>query len=500
MNTSPATTLYRSISLRSIESAAANQPLMRRAGLAAADLACALVKDRQGSVLILSGPGNNGGDGFEAGMHLRQRHFDVQLVFAGDAAKLPADAAAARQRFLDAGGCELAAIPHTEGMPWRLIVDALFGIGLQRNLDGHYAELVAAANTLATRHRCPLLALDCPSGLDADTGAVRGSVIHATHTLSFISAKPGLLTAEGPDQCGELHIASLDLDATRLASPDGEVVSRNCFSDWLQPRRRNSHKGSNGNAGILGGAAGMVGAVFLAGRAALQLGAGRVYLGLADPQPAALDTAQPELMLRSASALLDTPLTALACGPGLGTDPARIALLDQAMTLDCPLLLDADALNLLAMEGNLQVALASRNAPSLLTPHPAEAARLLETDVATIQADRIGAAVEISRAFNAHVALKGCGTVIVTPEGHWRINTTGNPGMGSAGMGDVLTGIIVALLAQGWPASAAITAGVHLHGAAADVLATSIGEIGLTASDTVPATRLLLNHWISADD
>lgn len=499
MNT--ATALYRSAGLRSIESAAADQPLMQRAGLAAADLACALINDRQGPLLILAGPGNNGGDGFEAGMHLHQRHFDVQLVFAGDPGKLPADAAAARQRFLAAGGRELAAIP--EAMRWGLIIDALFGIGLQRNLDGHYAELVTSANALATRCRCPLLALDCPSGLDADTGTVRGSVIRATHTISFIAAKPGLLTAEGPDHCGELHLASLGLDAPQLLPPEGEVVSQHCFSNWLQARRHNSHKGSNGNAGILGGAPGMVGAAFLAGRAALQLGAGRVYLGLADPQSLqspAFDTAQPELMLRTASALLDTPLTALACGPGLGTDPTGMTLLDQAMALDLPLLLDADALNLVAMEGNLQVALASRNAPSLLTPHPAEAARLLGTDVSAIQADRIGAALEIARAFNAHAALKGCGTVIATPEEHWYINTTGNPGMGSAGMGDVLTGLIVALLAQGWPAAAAIKAGVHLHGAAADRLATRVGEIGLTAGETIPEARLLFNQWITGND
>lgn len=496
MNT--ATALYRSAGMRSIESAAVDQPLMQRAGLAAADLTCALVNDRQGPLLILAGPGNNGGDGFEAGMHLQQRHFDVQLVFAGDAEKLPGDAAAARQRFLAAGGRELAAIP--EAMHWGLIIDALFGIGLQRNLDGRYAELVATANALSTRHRCPLLALDCPSGLDADTGAVCGSAVRATHTLSFIATKPGLLTAEGPDHCGKLQLASLGLDAPHLLTPEGEVVSRHCFSDWLQARRRNSHKGSNGNAGILGGAPGMVGAAFLAGRAALQLGAGRVYLGLADPQSFTFDAAQPELMLRTANGLLDTPLSALACGPGLGTDPSRIALLDQAMALDIPLLLDADALNLLAMEGNLQVALASRNAPSLLTPHPAEAARLLDTDVFAIQADRIGAAVEIARAFNAHVALKGCGTVIVTPEGHWRINTTGNPGMGSAGMGDVLTGLIVALLAQGWPAAAAIAGGVHLHGAAADRLAATVGEIGLTASETIAEARLLFNQWITTDD
>ncbi|MDQ5903677.1 MAG: ADP-dependent NAD(P)H-hydrate dehydratase / NAD(P)H-hydrate epimerase, partial [Pseudomonadota bacterium] len=365
---------------------------------------------------------------------------------------------------------------------------------------GRYAELIAAANALSACSACPLLALDCPSGLDAGTGTVRGSIIRASHTLTFIAGKPGLLTADGPDHCGELQTASLDLDAAALVVPDGEVVARDCFADLLRPRLRNSHKGSNGSAGILGGTASMVGAAFLAGRAALQLGAGRVYLGLIAPEVPAFDILQPELMLRSAPALLGTPLTALACGPGMGCDPAQVELIEAAAARNLPLLLDADALNLLAGDGNLKIAVATRQAATLLTPHPAEAARLLDCDVAAIQIDRIAAACEIATQFNAHVALKGCGTVLATPDGRWRINTTGNPGMASAGMGDVLSGIVVALLAQGWPAEVALAAGVHLHGAAADLLAHEAGEIGLTASETIPAARHLLNQWVANDE
>lgn len=498
----PTLPLYRSAGLRTLEAAAGDQPLMQRAGLAAAELAGTLLADQQKPVLILAGPGNNGGDGFEAGMHLLKRFCDVRLVLAGDPDRLPADAAAARQRFLASGGCELSAIPEVAS--WGLIIDALFGIGLQRDLSGRHAELVAAANALSACSACPLLALDCPSGLDADTGTVRGTAVRASHTLTFIAGKPGLLTAEGPDHCGQLQIAALALDAPALLPPEGETLGRSSFVDYLQPRRRNSHKGSNGSAGILGGAASMVGASFLAGRAALQLGAGRVYLGLIDPNAPAFDPVQPELMLRSASALLATPLTALACGPGMGTDVGQVALIEAAAARDIPLLLDADALNLLASEGNLEIAIATRQAPTLLTPHPAEAARLLDSSVAAVQADRIAAACEIAAQFNAHVALKGCGTVLATPEGRWRINTTGNPGMGSAGMGDVLTGIVVALLAQGWPAEMALAAGVHLHGAAADLLTANVGniagEIGLAASETIPAARHLLNQWITGND
>lgn len=496
--------LYRAAGLRAIETAARAQPLMQRAGLAAAELASRLLRDRQAPVLILAGPGNNGGDGFEAGLHLRRAFCDVRLVFSGDAAKQPADAAAAHQRFIDAGGDILTAIP--EAARWGLIIDALFGIGLQRAPAGRHAELIGAANTLARRDRCPLLALDCPSGLDADTGSHFDAVIRATHTLTFIAGKPGLVTADGPDCCGELHLASLALDAASLAPPDGEIVCREAFGRWLQPRPRNSHKGSNGSVGILGGAPGMVGAAFLAGHAAMLLGAGRSYLGLIDPAAPAFDPGRPELMLRSPQRLLDaaqTPLTALACGPGLGTDPARVALLEVAAARDLPLVLDADALNLLAAEGNLEVSVATRRAPTLLTPHPAEAARLLGSDVGSVQADRIAAAQALAAQFNAHVALKGCGTVLAAPDGRWRINTTGNPGMGTAGMGDVLTGIVVALLAQGWPASEALAGGVHLHGAAADALASGsdgIGEIGLTASETIPAARRLRNAWVAPGD
>lgn len=492
----PPAPLYRAEGLRALEAAAGDQPLMQRAGRAAADLADQLMRDAQQPVLVLAGPGNNGGDGYEMAMHLRARGHDARLVITGDS-RQPPDAIAARERFLAAGGSELKDIPKQAC--WGLIVDALFGIGLQRPLTGTFAELAREANRLARRDGCPLLALDCPSGLDADTGRALGdAVIRATHTLTFIAAKPGLLTADGPDHCGELSLATLALDATALVPPDGSVVGDADFAHWLTRRPRNSHKGRHGNAGLLGGAPGMLGAALLAGRAALQLGAGRCYVGCLDEQAPAVDPLQPELMLRSAAALLTLPLDALAAGPGLGTDSEARALLERACALQIPLLLDADALNLLAVEGDLDVAVAQRAAPTVLTPHPAEAARLLDSSVAEVQADRIAAALELADRFNAHVALKGCGTVIATPDNNWMINTTGNPGMGCAGMGDVLSGIVVALIAQGWPAGEALAAGVHLHGAAADALAARIGEVGLTAGETIPEARRLFNAWIAA--
>lgn len=468
---------------------------MQRAGAAAAAWASELATQRDRPILVLAGPGNNGGDAFEAARLLRERFFETCVVFAGDPERLPPDAAAARQRFLEAGGTTLANIPRDHH--WSLIIDGLFGIGLARAPSALYAEWIALANEDAVRDACPLLALDCPSGLDADTGKANSPCIQASHTLTFIAAKPGLLTADGPDHCGQIRIAALDLAPASQVPPDGRRVDLADFSAHLLPRRLNSHKGSFGSAGIIGGASSMVGAAFLAGRAALKLGAGRVYLGLLDPNPPACDLQQPELMLRRPSALLQAELTALACGPGLGVSMEAITLIDAAIASELPLVLDADALNLIASEGNLRVALASRGNPAILTPHPAEAARLLECATPEVQADRIAAAQEIAERYHCHVALKGCGTVLAAVDGRFWVNSTGNPGMATAGMGDVLSGMIAALLAQGWPAVSALLAGVHLHGAAADrLVAEGVGPIGLTAGEVIDAARRVFNEWV----
>ncbi len=491
--------LYRAANLRTLENLAAEQPLMERAGLAAAELATSLCRLQGGALLILAGPGNNGGDAFVAARLLRERRFAVSLVFAGEISRLPKDAAAACKRFSDDGGSILDSIPA--GQRWALIVDGLFGIGLQRPIGGRYGELVGVANVLAARDRCPLLALDCPSGLDADTGRLCGATIRASHTITFIAAKPGLYTADGPDHCGNIAVASLDLDAERLATPTARTIGTDLFVDYLRPRARNSHKGSHGSAGILGGASSMVGAAFLAGRAALRLGSGRVYLGLLDRQAPAIDLVQPELMLRPPDALLAGGLSALACGPGMGHSDEAKALLERASALDMPLLLDADALNLVAGESRLQQAVVARhgrNSPTLLTPHPTEAARLLACDTTTVQADRGGAALALAARYQAVVVLKGCGSVVATPAGGWFVNTTGNPGLASAGTGDVLSGFVVAFLAQGWPPLEALLAAVHVHGAAADErVASGCGPLGLTAGEIIDSARACCNRWIA---
>jgi hydroxyethylthiazole kinase-like uncharacterized protein yjeF len=418
----------------------------------------------------------------------------VRVVCIADPANLPKDAVAAYLRFKQSGGTTLSAIP--EDSHWSLIIDGLFGIGLTRAPEGLYAEWIAAANRLASRDDCPLLALDCPSGLNADSGQTLGNTIVASHTITFISGKPGLLTAEGPDHCGEIRIASLDLASDTDIPADGRIVSLADFAAQLKPRQRNSHKGSFGSAGILGGSKSMLGAALLAGRAALNLGSGLVYVGLLDPEPPSVDLNQPELMLRRPEAVLQSDLRALACGPGLGRSGEASRILEQSLMCPVPVVLDADALNILATDGRLEGNLYNRVAPVILTPHPAEAARLLACSVREVQSDRIRAACELARRYRCEVALKGCGTVIASVDGSWWINTTGNPGMATAGMGDVLTGIVTALLAQGWPALPALLAAVHLHGAAADQLvANGCGPIGLTAGEVIAPARQIFNEW-----
>jgi hydroxyethylthiazole kinase-like uncharacterized protein yjeF len=487
------TVLLRSHDLRRIEEAAAGQRLMQRAGLAAAELAANIRKDCDAPVLILAGPGNNGGDAFETARLLRERFLEVCVVFPGEASRLPVDAADACRRFAETGGATRGDIPANTR--WSLIVDGLFGIGLAREMTGVFALLVEQANALAERERCPLLALDCPSGLDADTGARRAAAIRASHTIAFIAAKPGLFTAEGPDHCGEVTVATLGLDALSFGVSPGHLVTRAQFAGQLRPRRRNTHKGCHGNAGILGGATGMAGAALLAARAALRLGSGRVYLGLIDEEAPSFDPAQPELMIRHPDRLLATELSALACGPGMGDGDGARALIERACRLEIPLALDADALNQIAEDGALRRSVASRRAPTLLTPHPAEAARLLDCRTGEVQDDRIAAACALATEFDAHVALKGCGTVIADPGSTWFVNASGNPGLATAGSGDVLTGILTALLAQGWPAHQALPAAVHLHGLAADRLVSrGVGPIGLSAGELIDSARDCLNR------
>lgn len=463
---------------------------MERAGSAAAEIAARLLSDRGKDVLVLAGPGNNGGDAFEVAAHLKGKFLRVVVVSPATASKLPPDAERARQKWIDAGGEVLVAVPGDR--KWALVVDGLFGIGLTRAPEGEYAKLIAFANA----QRCPVLALDIPSGLASDSGAIPGEAVRATHTVTFIGMKPGLLTLDGPDHCGEIFLETLGLDPASLHAPNAWIAEPALFRDSLKPRPRNFHKGQAGSVGVLGGAGGMVGAALLAGRAALQLGAGRVYVGLLAADAPVVDPSTPELMLRHPDEALGMELDALVVGPGLGQSERAETIVGAALASDMPCVLDADALNLLAQNADLKEACARRKADTLATPHPAEAARLLGATTAEVQQDRIAAGRRLAGELNAHVALKGAGTILFARDGHWFINTSGNPGMASAGTGDVLSGILAALLGQGLGGEAALVLGVHLHGAAADELvAGGTGPIGMSASELILPARRIWNRW-----
>ena len=384
-------TIYRLTEVRALEASAAKQPLMERAGLAAAQVARELLAGRPSRVLVLAGPGNNGGDAFVVARWLKTWFFDVAVAFRGDAAKLGPDAAAAYRDWIAAGGTTAAEWREEER--WGLIVDGLFGIGLTRRIEDPYAQWIVRANDAAI----PILALDVPSGLDADTGVAQSVTIRATATATFIALKPGLLTADGPDHCGKISVHALDLDVPSIVPARGERLTWQSLSRKLPPSllrgRQNVHKGSFGTLAIIGGNDGMVGAAILAGRAALHLGAGKVWIGLATTSPPAVDWVQPELMLRSPKGVLVDKPDALVVGPGLGIDARARELLATALSLPIPLALDADALNLVAVDTALATAVAARTAPTGLTPHPAEAARLMASTTSAIQADRLGAAL-----------------------------------------------------------------------------------------------------------
>ncbi|MHB0916285.1 MAG: NAD(P)H-hydrate dehydratase [Thiobacillus sp.] len=433
--------------------------LMERAGTAAAELSGTLASESGGSVLILAGPGNNGGDALVAARRLATQGFRVIVVSRADPACLPPDAARAWRAWGESGGTVLAEIPPSQR--YSLVIDGLFGVGLQRDIGGEDARWIEAVNGLG----CPKLALDVPSGLDSDSGRVRGCALRADHTLTFLGLKSGLFTADGPDYAGQLHLDPLGIDAAALPAVPGIALTQLESRHRLPARRQNSHKGLFGHVGIIGGAGGMVGACLIAGRAALQQGAGSVTLGVLDER-VVVDYLEPRLMFAVAESLVEGNPDVLAIGPGLGQHPRAHALLGTALAATCPLVLDADALNLLAGHPELARLAARRSAPTLLTPHPGEAARLLGRRVADVQADRVGAARNLSAHYRAHVALKGAGTVIAHPDSRYAINTTGGPWLAQAGSGDRLTGMVTALLGQGMAAADALEAAVWLHGRA----------------------------------
>ncbi|GGY02570.1 NAD(P)H-hydrate dehydratase [Paludibacterium paludis] len=437
------------------------------------------------SILVAAGPGNNGGDALLAACLLARSSFNVHILLPETPRQ--DEAIAAHRRACEAGLPLSATLP--DGFPAPdLVIDGLFGIGLARPLDGRWAEVLRQLAAL----NAPVLALDAPSGLDAWTGKVLGPCLAADHTLTFLCHKPGLYTADGADFAGNVELANLDCPPEWFPAPAGAL---NAPAAHLLKRRANSHKGSHGTVVIEGGAPGMTGAALLAGRAALAAGAGKVHVRFLGPAPH-VDPAAPELMLAGAEGA--PPASAvLAVGPGLGPGDTATQRVELALETTLPLVLDADALNAIASNRELAARLVARASPTVITPHPAEAARLLGCGTGAVQDDRPAAVTALARRFGCHAVLKGSGTLIGRPDGFFLVNTSGGPALAAAGQGDVLTGLIAALIAQGMTVAQASALAVHCHGLAGDDYTREAGgPLGLTASMTVQRLGRVLNRLI----
>ncbi len=495
--------LYAVAQIRDIERAAlACVPpctLMQRAGQATAELALQLLHAASPvpRVLVVAGPGNNGGDALETAALLAEQGIHVEVLLAAGPARYTGDAAQAYGRSAESAASfiRFEQLEAAQDDSFNLAIDGLFGIGLARAPEGDLRRAIDLLNRLP----CPVLAIDVPSGLDADSGTVVGDIaVHASHTITFLGNKPGLHTGQGRDHAGEVHVDFLQVDPSLHEAPQAMLNAPALFGSFARHRLHASHKGSYGDLTVIGGAAGMGGAVLLAARMGAMAGAGRVFAAFAGSVPA-FDPVHPELMCRDAHAVALKD-GAIVAGPGLGMSTAANDLLSRALASRLPLVIDADGLNLLAEEAPLQAKLAARAAPAILTPHPLEAARLAGCDARTVQADRMRVARELARRFHAVVVLKGSGSVIAAPDGRVVINGTGNPALATAGSGDVLSGLCGALLAQQRPAWEAALAAVWLHGRAADdMVAAGIGPVGVTAGELLPSIRTALNCLVNED-
>ncbi len=432
-------------------------------------------------ILVLCGPGNNGGDGFVLARAALEQNLHVDVVALSDPDKLQGDAQRAYADFKTAGG--VLTTWHDE-LPQQVdvIVDAIFGVGLRRAIEGEIAQCIRGVNQSGV----PVLALDVPSGLATDTGHVMGEAVRAERTLAFLGLKVGFYLGEGPNCVGVVMFDSLAVPHEVFTAVDSTAqrIDEQLLAHALPSRRRTTHKGQQGHVVLIGGGIGMAGAVRLAGEASLRVGSGVVTVATRAENTAAIVAGRPELICRAVThptdlhALIERA-DVVAIGPGLGQDDWSRAMLDGVRGCDKPMVLDADALNLLALAPH-------QHERWILTPHPGEAGRLIGSNAAAVQADRLHAAQEIVRRYGGVVVLKGAGTLVVDADSPPHICDRGNPGMATPGMGDVLTGVIAGILAQGVPLAEAARAGVLVHAMAGD-MAAHRSERGLLASD-------LFNH------
>ena len=437
------------------------------------------------SIAVFCGAGNNAGDGYVVASLALQANFSVKVYSLVNPDDLVGDALKAFKHYQSQRGVVIPFEDQAlEGVD--IIVDALFGTGLNRSVGGLYERAIHNINSSFV----PVVSIDIPSGLNADTGAVMGCAVKADTTVTFIALKQGLFTGQAAEYCGEIAYSSLKLP-NHLFN-DVLPSSLRVLKKIWQTRNRCGHKGTYGHVLIIGGDEGYSGAVKLAGEAALRIGAGLVSIATNRAHAAYLNINRPELMCHGVADALDLSLlinkaSVVVIGPGLGQSAWAQELLDFTLTIHKPLIIDADGLNLLALSPK-------RNSNWILTPHPGEAARLLNCSTVDIQQDRFSAVVALQAQYQGIVVLKGAGTLIASDEACW-ISSTGNPGMGTGGMGDVLAGVIAGLVAQGESLLDAAQQGVYGHGYAADLAAAAKGERGLLARDLMPYLRQWVNNW-----
>jgi len=458
--------------------------LMCRAGAAAFDVMRARWPHAQ-VIRIICGSGNNGGDGFVLGRLAVQAGFDVEIITVSPA-KTPT-AVRACSDYQDTGGV-ISSFEPLQLVSADLLVDGMLGTGLTQDLSGACAEIVACVNASGK----PVLGLDIPTGLNSDTGAVMGDAVRCKATITFIGAKLGLYTGEGPELAGAVELDDLDVpgDVYSAIDPSARIINPEGDDIRLPRRKRTAHKGSTGRILIVGGGEGMPGSVRMCAQAAYRCGAGLVQVATFSGHAHQVTATCPEIMAAGVEgpADLDVPLRladVVAIGPGLGTGEWARALLERVLASDLPLIVDADALNLLAQSG-------TRRGNWILTPHPGEAGRLAGVTSAAVQADRAGIVRRLREKYGGVIVLKGAGT-LVGDDALW-VCDRGNPGMATGGMGDVLTGVIGGLMAQGHGFSASARLGVWLHAEAADRAASAGGEIGLMATDLLSGIRTIINE------
>jgi hydroxyethylthiazole kinase-like uncharacterized protein yjeF len=484
---SHAIALYNRQRLREIEAAVATASgdpfaLMQLAGLAAWHYLLANWPQAQ-RVVVACGPGNNGGDGYVLALHALQCGRQVKVVQLGEPrGELALRACAGYQSVGGVVTRSLEAISRAG-----IVVDALFGIGLTRAPDPVASRVIEGINASSAA----VFSIDVPSGVDADTGNVPGIAVCATRTLQLVAPHCGLQTGAAIDFCGRLDVDSLVLTLEHV-SPTAHAVGAGALVDWLRPRQRNTHKGVNGHVLCIGGDSGSGGAIMLSADAALRSGAGLVSVATRTAHITALLAHRPEVMAAGVEGVdaLDTLFDRsdiVAIGPGLGQAAWGVAMFDAAMAGRKPLVIDADGLNLLAQH--------PRALPedTILTPHPGEAGRLLGIATSAVQADRFSAARALVERYKCVVVLKGAGTIVAAPDRAPFVIAAGNPGMAVGGMGDLLTGVIAALRAQGLDAFNASACGALLHAAAGDAAASNDGERGLLPSDLLTHLRRLSN-------